>query len=70
MGTLVPLPPGSASYIWTYTETRSQPPPEQILVQPVHLWAWLCLHCHTVQPADKVACCNCGAPKPQQEAQP
>ena len=34
------------------------------------LWAWLCLHCHTVQPADKVACCNCGAPKPQQEAQP
>lgn len=29
---------------------------------------WLCLHCHTVQPADRTDCRNCGAPKPTQEA--
>ena len=28
------------------------------------LWPWLRLHCHTVQPAERTDCRNCGAPKP------
>ena len=33
-------------------------------------WPWLCLHCHTVQSAERTDCRNCGAPKPTPEAQP
>ena len=62
MGYIVPPPPvrrdGKDLVLWYAGKAP-----------PLHPWPWLCLYCHTVQPADKTACCNCGAPKPQREAQ-
>jgi hypothetical protein len=39
------------------------------LTQHMAAYGWLCLYCHTVQPASRDDCCNCGASKPDiQEA--
>ena len=50
------------------------PPPDRItmragktvvdLTQYMPQYSWLCLYCHTVQPASRDDCRNCGAPKP------
>ena len=64
MGTLVPQPPPS------HLDGKNLIPWYSGRVPPPHPWPWLCLHCHTVQPADRTDCRNCGAPKPTPEAQP
>lgn len=64
MGVLVPLPPPPLPLppAWTRGDKGH--------LQYHRPWPWLCLHCHTVQPAERTDCCNCGAPKPTPEAQP
>jgi len=64
MGALVPQPPQPPRVL----------PPTWERDAHGHLrylrpWPWLRLHCHTVQPADRTDCRNCGAPKPALEEQ-
>ncbi|HRA67057.1 MAG TPA: hypothetical protein PL187_13605 [Caldilinea sp.] len=49
MGFLVPPP-----FEWSMTINLDEAAIQQM--------RWLCLYCHTIQEADRLTCCNCGAP--------
>lgn len=65
MGVLVPSPPVRSRVILSSAWVRDADGHLHYL-RP---WPWLCLHCHTVQPAERTDCRNCGAPKPAPEIQ-
>lgn len=66
MGALVPQPPPPSVLPPTWERDA------QGHLHYLRPWPWLCLHCHTVQSADRTDCRNCGAPKPplNMEAKP
>ena len=59
MGYIVPPPMFTGSITIEIDEVRSDQLREYMRLPP-----WLCEHCRTVQPAERVDCRNCGASKP------
>jgi len=64
VGRLVPQPPPlfSGSITIEIDDVQSAQ-----LSEYVRLLPWLCEHCRTVQPAERVDCRNCGASKPEDD---